>query len=269
MASGFIEIANRSINPMFSNVANDDFAIYTSTSNQTIHLGTQSNASSMFRINKSNNIEVSGDVVFPTVVSTQGIHITKKSTDAQRIVTLPTGALQNTSSLATGASNVVFSLLPGQSNSTFVNSNNTQMLSVSSGLSNLVIGGKFSSSNFGYRVIQVYPANQVNWNNITSAAFTVGNGLKLLMITCSLYTGTGGGNTITYTIKDSVTLATRTSGSFIFFFNQASTHRSVARDFVISGSTLPAGTYTFNMATSPAITNVDDYVSVTIVEFPV
>ncbi len=61
MSSAYVEVVNSSLNTVFANTIDSDIAIYPSSSNQNIHLGTTTGSNSMFKITTS-NVEVSGQL---------------------------------------------------------------------------------------------------------------------------------------------------------------------------------------------------------------
>jgi hypothetical protein len=129
-STGSCEIINRTVDPVFTNTAEDDLAFYTSSSNQSIHFGTQigNTAPSALKVTKS-NIEVNGDIALTRGVLFNGLQITKKATAGtmQNV----TATVTSVPSLSSNVGNVTLSLGSGQSNFRFVNSNSIQVASLS------------------------------------------------------------------------------------------------------------------------------------------
>jgi hypothetical protein len=124
-----VEVVNTTY-PPFLNATDYDLAFFTSTSNQSILFGASNSASNAILRLRSSNVEIFGNLgLTNTRVNMNGICLNRATTSGtvQNISTTVTSV----PNLASNVGNVTLSLSSGQSNFSFVDSNNSTMVTMS------------------------------------------------------------------------------------------------------------------------------------------
>lgn len=146
--SASVEIVNTDIYRPFTNVVTDDLAIYTSTSNQSINIGTVTGTLSALRINNS-NVEFNRDMTFVNSTTLSGLRVDKRTVALGTLTNISGATLSNTTGMSASPSNVTFSLNASQSNFQFTNSNNSET-AIIDGQGNLILNGSLDAKNTGF-----------------------------------------------------------------------------------------------------------------------
>jgi hypothetical protein len=130
MSTGNIEVINRSVQAVYANTKDFDLAIYTDTSNQTLHFGCGSNPNQNAPISlSSSNMTINGDLTLSNrLVRMSGVRLLK---------TEPTGVAQNITSfvnaldgLSTRSNNYMFGLSNGQGGFRFIDASSNQLCTI-------------------------------------------------------------------------------------------------------------------------------------------
>lgn len=150
---GFLEVVNASLYPVFTNTTDNDIAIYTTATSQSIHFGTKTDNSAPSALKVTNsNVEINGDIALTKRVRLNGLCINPRASagDMQNITASVSTTSSDNPNLLSLSNQVSLVLTGAQSDFRFLNSSEGVVMNVSGAgvltasnivASNLTVGG--------------------------------------------------------------------------------------------------------------------------------